>query len=353
MKKATSKDVAKLAEVSQSTVSLVLNNSKKISFSPSTRERVFAAAQELGYKLPLRMNPEKRAINRLLMVFTPTLANQYYTELTQAIEEYADECGYRVIFCNTFRKSELERYYLELSMQIHADGIIYTFLPSFPSMLEQISATTPVVLIGEKRDGLSVSSVELSNVRAGSLVIEHLISLGHRRFAFLSTPINNFTLAREQRLVGIRNVLREHQLEQNLTVIFRDTADENDLSKSPYEYYTGYELAKSLLEQGTDVTAFIGVNDITALGIMAAIREKKYSVPKDFSVCGFDNIFSTQFSVPSLTTVDHHLGIRGKSAVDMIITKIEADSDALNGPIVNKIEYEPQLIVRDSTGKVD
>jgi len=176
MKKVTSRDVAKLAGVSQSTVSLILNNNKKIYFSNETRERVFAAARQLNYKLPAHRNIQHDDIGRkLIFVLIPTLANQYYSELTQSIEQYADERGYHVISCNTFRNSELEKYYLEMSAVVKAEGLIYTFLPSFPRMIEQISQTTPVVLIGEKGDDLEISSIELSNMKAGSLIISHLL----------------------------------------------------------------------------------------------------------------------------------------------------------------------------------
>ena len=107
MKKATSQDVARLAGVSQATVSLILNNSDKITFSSETKERVFAAAQELNYELPRRKKQPNKKNNRMLLVLTPTLTNPYYSELIQAVEDYADSLGYRVIVCNTFRKSDL------------------------------------------------------------------------------------------------------------------------------------------------------------------------------------------------------------------------------------------------------
>lgn len=353
MKKVTSQDVAALAGVSQSTVSLILNNSSKIVFSSETKERVYAAAQQIGYRLPSHGGPEKVDRKRLIMVLTPTLANQYYSELIQAIEQYANECGYHVVFCDTFRKSELEQYYLDICAQMQVEGIIFTFLPSFPRMVEQMSGSIPIVLIGEKRDDLSISSVELCNMRAGSLIVDHLIELGHRRFAYLSTPMNNFTLAREQRLAGIRSRLRDYNLEENLKVVFWEASSEYDASVRPFEYDTGYSLAADLLKSNCEATAIIGANDMTALGIVAAIKELGKSIPKDFSVCGFDNIFPAILSSPSLTTVEHHLHIRGKAAVDMIISKIEADTgkNQTIASVVNKIEYEPQLVVRDSTGK--
>jgi Transcriptional regulators len=355
MDKVTSKDVAKLAGVSQSTVSLILNNNKKIFFSDETKERVYAAALQLNYHLPARSTEElDESCRKLIFVLMPTLANQYYSELTYSIEQYADTCGYHVIFCNTFRKAELEKYYLDICTTVKAEGIIYTFLPSFPRMVEQMSKKTPVVLIGEKGEDLAISSIELSNVKAGSLVIEHLVKLGHQNFAYISTPMNNLTLARHQRLDGIRAKLKEYGMEDGIEVMVSDDGAEYDQNLHPFEYETGYSLTTKMLKGDCKATAFIGANDMIATGIIMAIRDSGRSVPKDYSVCGFDNIFFSSIYLPTLTTVDHHLNIRAKVAVDMILSKINPDGKEQRGmgdtTAVSKIEYAPQLIVRQSTG---
>lgn len=166
-KKPTSSDVARLAGVSQSSVSLILNDSDKVSFSAETRERVFAAARELGY----RPRGQTRAVKRrgdLILVLTPTLSNPYYCELSQAIENCAAARGFHAVICNTFRKPDMEKYYLEAFSGGKAGGIIYTFLPSFPRLAVQAAEETPVVLIGEKKDDLAICSIELSNRAAGA-----------------------------------------------------------------------------------------------------------------------------------------------------------------------------------------
>ena len=350
MKKATSQDVAKLAGVSQATVSLILNNSEKITFSSETREKVLAAARQLQYELPRRKKQPRRASSRMLLVLTPTLTNQYYAELIQAVENYADQLGYRVIVCNTFRKSDLEKFYLDTFLGSHVDGLIYTFLPSFPRQIEQIAASLPVVIIGEKRDDLAVCSIELSNVSAGALLAEHLYQLGHRKLAFLSTPFNQFTLARGQRLEGIRKQLESHGLEDALEVVVEECAEaDSPADCMPYEYTAGRKLTAGLLRRGSEATALIAVNDMTAIGALNELAAQGHRVPRDYSVCGFDNIFSASVTTPGLTTIDHHLHTRCQSAVDMVIAQ-SGKNAASTLPIVNKIEYAPQLVVRESTG---
>lgn len=352
MKKPTSSDVAKLAGVSQAAVSLILNENEKISFSQETRDRVFAAAQKLGYRLPARKKRDKTEA-RMLLVFTPTLTNPYYPELVQHVQEYVQPLGYHVAVCNTFRDPELERYYLNTQVNSHVAGIIYSFLPSFPDLIEKISGTIPAVIIGEKQEDLGLCSVGLNNAYAGAMLAEHLYRQGHTRIAFLSTPLDQFTMARSQRLEGIRRQMELYGIGDNLEIIIADYQEQDSEIKGglPYEYGVGRKLTKKFLEGSYRATALIGVNDMTTLGIMSELSASGYRIPGDFSVCGFDNIFSANVTTPGLTTVEHHLRARCHAAADMLINPARmlpgTDSDM---PPVNKIEYTPRLIVRGSTG---
>jgi len=350
MKKATSQDVAMLAGVSQATVSLILNNSDKVSFSSETRERVLAAAQQLNYQLTPRRSKRKKANSRTILVLTPTLTNQYYSELIQSVEDYANTLEYRVIVCNTFRKPDLEKYYLDTFVGNYVDGVLYTFLPSFPRLIEQLSAGTPTVIIGEKQSELAICSIELSNISAGAMIAEHLYQLGHRKFSFISTSFNQLSLAREQRLNGIRRQLESHGIRDGLEVRVADALEENDSQDSglPYEYVVGRQLTSELIHSRCASTALIGVNDMTALGILNELAAQGVRAPQDVSVCGFDNIFSSSITTPGLTTIDHHLRARCQAAIDMIVS--HSGPARIPAPFVHKIEYTPQLIVRGSTG---
>lgn len=352
MKKPTSHDVAKLAGVSQTTVSQVLNNSDKISFSPQTRERVLAAAQTLGYRVPARAGKSAKKTTGRILVLTPTLTNYFFTELLQYIQTYLNQSGYQALVCNTFRNSEIERFYLEENLE-HVDGILYTFLPGFPELIDQINKTKPVVLIGEKREGLNICSIELSNRNSGSIIAEYLYGLGHRRFVFLSTPLNSYSLSREQRLEGMRSVFQKNGLQDAIKVVAPESASETETNPTgfSYEYEVGLHLGQEAIQNDCyGATAFICVNDMTALGTMEALARNNVRVPEDISVCGFDNIFPATIIKPGLTTVDHQMKARCKYAVDMILSLQKGADGAL--PMVNKVEYAPQLVVRGSTGPV-
>ena len=352
MKKITSTDVARLAGVSQATVSMVLNNKVGPSFSEETRSRVLDAARHLGYSLPAQHLPSTD--KSLIAVFIPTLSNPYYVQLTSAIEQYALEQGYKILLCNTSRNKEYESYYLDYFSKSKVAGIIFTFVPSYPQLVEQISLTLPIVLIGEKTETMTIPSIELNNVTAGFIIGEYLLSLNHRHFAFFSTPFDNVSLARRQRLEGLTQALKAAGLENQLSIYAEESLTEFEYHTNPYEYENGYILTEQLFERSDPATALIGVNDMTALGIIGRLLEKGFRVPEDYSVCGFDNIFVSNISVPAITTIDHHLHLRGQAAVDMILSKTQSAAGKKEAgriaPQVNKIEYDPQLRIRSSTG---
>jgi LacI family transcriptional regulator len=276
--------------------------------------------------------------------------------LNQAIEEIAIPLGYNVLVCNSYRDKEIERYYLELlTDNFLVDGIVYATSPTYPELVKKISALIPVVVIGDKDDQLEIDTVSLNSYKGGMLAAEHLVKLGHEHIAFITTPFENVSLSRKQRFDGIQDKLAEYGLKKNLIV--KISKDEHESSDGVYEIEVGYALTKELLNENTPVSAIIGVNDIAAGGIMNALSDEGYKVPQQFSVCGFDNTFISSILQPKLTTVDHRVQHRAKTGVTLLIEKIErltetTPSAQLDDPGVYKIEYEPQLIVRNSTGPV-
>jgi LacI family transcriptional regulator len=344
MKKATSMDVARLAEVSQSTVSFVLNNRKDISISDNTRKKVLAAAEKLNY-IPnsfaagLRTNRSK-----LIGLLMPTITNPYFPLLTQFIEEYATAKGYNILLCNTYRKPDNEKACLNLLAEKSVDGILYLFTPTFTEYINEASKSTPIVMIGEKMNDLDIHTIGLDSIAAGEMIAQHLISKGHKHFAFISTPMNEISVARIRRYQGVKAKLEEHGLAENL--ILETSEYEYESTDSTYEIEIGFNIAKKILENKNDTTAFIGVNDMVAFGIMNYANIYRIKVPDDISICGFDNIYLSRVLQPGITTIDHLLKQRARLAMDMLLDLI--DSKDINKH-VTKLVLEPDLIIRGST----
>jgi LacI family transcriptional regulator len=185
--------------------------SDKVLFNEENKAARGAGGVGFGLRTPKRKKRTPSSRTGILLLFTPTLNNPFYAELVQTVESYADSCGYCVIVCNTLRKPELEKYYLDTFLKTRVDGMIFTFLPSFPEIVEHVADSVPSVLIGEKRASSRFARSSEQRAR-GQDPLEHLYALGHRKFLFVSTPFNQLTLARQQRLEGIRAFLRAQGL---------------------------------------------------------------------------------------------------------------------------------------------
>ena len=335
-KKVTSTDVARLAGVSQTTVSFVLSGRESASISSETRARVLSAASELGYE-PSRRRQRKTALTLGLMV--PTLSNLYYPSLLRKIELEARRRGVNVIIMDVQRDSDREAFYFDFIKRGIVDGIIVMFTPRTEIPKEQ-----PVVVVSEYQEGLLTDVISLNSYRAGYILAEHLVGQGHKEIAYISTPFQNTTGARKLRLDGIRALMRAAGLENGISVLIGNCENEN--IDSSYEYECGFSLTNELIASGSSATAIIAVNDTTAAGCLAALRQAGKRVPEDYAVAGFDNLLISRMVEPELTSVDQMAGHAGCLALDILIRRL---SDSDTGDLTVQMQYRPHLIVRGST----
>ena len=352
-KKVTTKDIAEHAGVSQSAVSMILNNKSNVSFSEETRQKVLTSAKELGYRKKKSKGSHSSTLSKVIIIMCPFLSNHYYTTLIHSITERAHDYGYVTFAAPTLRNPSTEQYYLDMVKDnLDTAGIVYLYPTSFLPEVNQMSKQLPIVNIGDKNDEISFDSIHVSSMKPARLVAEHLISLGHKKITYISTPISNIERSRSKRYDGLVNTFSEYGLGKDCVDIRSLSPGEyNLLSPNLLEYSSGYNLTRQILEEGTDSTAFVGYNDMVAFGILDALYEMKYKVPSDFSVCGFDNIPMADMNRISLTTVEHSIEAKGRESVD-IIARLR-DSKTKNQPrsFVTKLEFEPFIIKRKSTGK--
>lgn len=344
MKRPTSRDVAKLAGVSQSTVSFVLNNRTDINISQSTRTKVLEAAKRLKYVPNTFAKGLKTNKSKLIGLLVPTITNPFYPMMTQNIEEYAASKGYNILLCNTYRKVNYEEFYLNLMFEKGVDGVIYCFTPSRTFHILEMLKKIPIVIVGEKDDNLQVNIIALNSFKAGEMVAQHLVELGHKKIAFITSPLNGLTMSRKKRLQGVVSKLKEYGLDKNLIIKFEEYEQES--TDSTYEIEIGFNLTTEILKK-EEVTAVIGVNDMVAFGALNAILHMGLRVPEDISVCGFDNIYFSRMLQPRITTVEHYTLQRSRLALDTLLEIVENP----NNPNILRVEYEPQLIVRESSAR--
>lgn len=354
-KKATSSDVAKLAGVSQATVSMVLNRKYNVSFSRETVEKVEQAARELGYKLPGSRKRSENKKEKLIVVFCPTLTSPYYVLLLQGIEAVANEQGYGVFICNTQRDARLEEKYLRLVPDIRPRGIIYACNPhpDFQKQVEELAKEIPLVIISNKEKTTTVDAINQDNTVVGRLMARHLLDLGHRDVAFITPPLTRRQWQRSKRVEGFVKEFEHAGLSGHVIIKAADESIDRQIPRMDTEYSMGYRLTMELLEEGRKFTAVAGQNDMMAIGAVDALQEARLYVPKDVSVIGCDNIFYSGIRRISLTTIDHFVALKGRDACDIIIRKIHARDQFLSGvqpTSLYNIEYTPKLMARKTTG---
>jgi DNA-binding LacI/PurR family transcriptional regulator len=337
----TSKRVAELAGVSQATVSLVFNNVDHANISEETRQRVLEAARSVGYvpDVLARALARGRSTNIGLVLVQPheqVFIDEYIPHIITGLSQVAHDNGYRILVELIKDDSNPDKY-LNLIKGKEVAGIITSFNSLTDELLRELAASAdeglPIVSLSFCHDAVpSVSVDKLGGVRD---VLEHLLSLGHRRIACITygpVPQRREPYAR---LLVYRDVLHAAGIEY----------DESLVRHGSYDPETGYEAMKSLLDVSPLPTALFAMNDVMAFGAMTAIHEARLRIPKDIAVVGFDDIRLARYSTPSLTTIHEPDIEHGRAAGNMLINLIS------NKPLENKhIVLKTELKIRNSCG---
>lgn len=353
-RRVTAKDVAELAGVSQSTVSMILNNYKHITFSDETKVRVLEACDRLGYRT-LGSGRLNSMAGRLLLVVYPSFHNTLYLNMISGIQQRADELGYSVLTMCTERKEEQEADIVRICREFQVSGVLVVYQPDNVSAMQLLSMEVPVVQLYDKATTMGVNTMELDNFKIGWLIAEHLIGLGHRYIAHISKPLLQTQPARARRIEGLRGYMQECGLDPDRYLRVCTVETEHLEGNEGLEAYaTGHLLAGHLVDTDAPVTAIAATNDMVAYGVLDALLERGKRVPQDYSVCGCDNLIYSSFQRIALTTVEPYTRQKALDSVDLLIGKIRArDSEGgADAPAsITRIEYTPRLIPRRSTGR--
>lgn len=327
--KPTIYDVAKQAGVSIATVSKVINNQQ---VGKKSKEKVLKAMEALNYKPSILASALTGKRTSTIGFLLPDLANPFVAEMARRVEDRAHERGFNLVICSTDFSPEKEATYVSLLRQKSVDGFI--FAGSFNNvevLRELLEQHVPVVLLSESYPSLSVNSVKVDDFIGGYEVASHLISLGHEKIAVIAEDANSS----QERIRGYKQALQDKGLAINDDMIVVSDSSTEDAER----------LAGELLDVSYPPTAIFAVNDKLAISVLHAARERKLSIPDDFSVVGYDNTLLSRSTDPPLTTVAQPIQEMCSQAVDFLIEEIEGKSK-----IKQRIVMSPQLIIRKSTG---
>ncbi len=349
-KRPTSSDVARLAGVSQPTVSMILNHYENARFSEETVKKVMDACEKLNYQIPcVRRQNGDSVKNKLLMTISPTWENLHYVRLLNAAVAQAEAKGYTLAAFASNRDSALEKQFVDTALAAGAAGVLFLYKPINRAALVRLTSQIPVVVVCDKTEIKNANIVVMDSEKTGILIGEHLLSLGHKKIAYISTELSERFVPRWLRLEGLKKAFQDaHVSPYNIRVCTPESEKMPDTIHAG-AYETGFYLGGAVLDRYPEVTAFVGVNDMVAMGVMDVLLERKYKIPRDYSVCGCDNTIVSRYHAVSLTSVEHFSTHRGQEAINVLIRKIE-DPDGINLASSVQVEYVPKLIARNSTG---
>ncbi|MFC7405783.1 LacI family DNA-binding transcriptional regulator [Georgenia alba] len=325
----TIRDVAEAAGVSVATVSRIASGSD-YPVGARTRERVEAVIEALGYRPNQSATDLSRRDTHLVGVVAPDMANQYYAQVTRGIEDAAHAAGYQVLFSSTDRRRTRAAAALEALLRRRVAALVVLGGGEEIRLTPEHVAPygTEVVLVG--RPSETFSTVQADGVRAGQVMAEHFLGLGHERVAFLAG--SRGSTATRLRQQGVRRVLRTAGLEPPAT------------ARGGYTEEGGYTAAMELLQAAARPTAIIAANDRMAIGAMAAAHDLGLSVPDDVALAGFDDTPISAYVRPALTTYSLRSGRLGAEAMQLILEREEGDTSTRHRTV------DGEIVVRASCG---
>jgi LacI family transcriptional regulator len=333
-RKPTQYDVAREAGVSQTTVSLVLNNPDILAVPGETRQKVFEAIKKLGYVPNSTARMLRTNRTNTLACIIPMITNPFYPAFVSGIQDAAEKQGYEVITYNTHGNAEKEAKFLQSVQQGRADGVIGVFFymrarDLFPLLEKNI----PVVRLETHRQRTGewpLDNIYVDNASAAFTATDYLISKGHRRIAMITGPGGPRNARRE----GYLQALSRHN--NGLESLIEEV--------SSYDEIGGYQGMQRLIESGQPPQAVFAANDLMAIGVMQAILDAGLSVPDDIAVVGFDDIPAARLVTPGLTTIRQSQEVMGCKAAELLLERLSGKETG-DGRV---IEMPFELIIRNS-----
>ena len=327
---ASIKDIARLADVSHSTVSRALRNSPLVNLD--TAERIRRIAEESGYR--------RSAVARSLVtrrtdtvgVVVTNIADPFAAEVVGGIEEAALEREFSVFLANSNGDPTREVHAVRSFEERRVDGIIVTssrvgalYMPMLARM------RVPIVLLNNQHPGEFVHSVVIDNVEGSIAATRHLVELGHRRIAYVGDRYGHES--DNERLAGYRQALAAAGLPSDAGYVVRGDGKASGAAAA----------MEQLLALPQPPTAVFCYNDMTALGALRELRGRGLRVPADLSIVGFDDISYAQYVDPPLTTVRQPMHQMGRLAMETLLRLLAGSESEPN------IKVPGELIVRQST----
>lgn len=325
-------EVARTVGVSEATVSRVLN--EKPGVGEATRQAVLTALDVLGYERPTKLRGERA---RLVGLVLPELSNPIFPAFAEVVGGSLAQSGYTPVLCTQTAGGVSEADYINLLLQQQVSGVVFAgglYTQGFAShdhyeRLREVNL--PTVLVNAPVDGLGFHTVSCDDRVAAQLAVRHLLQLGHRHIGYV---------------LGSRDhvpSIRKYEAARKETTGAGLEFEEQHVVWSMFSLEAGQAAATTLL--GGDVTAIVCASDPLALGVIRAAQRAGLRVPDDVSVIGFDDSALMGSVAPPLTTLRQPIEPMGRLVMELLAAQMRGEA-----PAVQEFLFEPELVVRASTG---
>ena len=330
---ATLKDVARLAHVDVSTVSRALNNTSYV--HPDTKERIYAAAKELGYRPNAMARALRQGRGQVIGVVVPRLHMTIFSEILQGIEAQAQQQGYMTTVCVTEEDPKVEKDRLNRLRDGGVDGIVIAATGRNGRLLRDIQASGVPVVQLVRRQELELSSVVADYESCGREAVKYLASKGCRQIGLIAgaQPLAPF----HGRYEGYRKAIEELGLEE--------ITSSSDRQVNSFGY--GYECTCQLLDENPGLDAIIACIDVQGLGAIRAAAERGLKIPEQLKIMSLTGHRVGRMLETTMTSMEMPAFQMGEAAARLLIEEIEAE--AKHKPARRHINFATNLVEREST----
>ncbi len=324
-------DIARVAEVSPSTVSRALEDHPRI--GAATRKRIQELARTMDYvpSTVARSLTAKRTWT--IGMVLATISDPFTGRVVEGVEQIAIEAGFNVFMSTSQNDRQREIAAIEMLQKRRVDGIIVLTTHLFDRSPHPFSASkVPVVIINEQNAGENIHFVAVDDLHGAQTAVEHLLALGHRRIGYVN--VLNRPKSNQYRFKGYQDALETAGIALDPTLIFTPPTIEDHAN-------VGEASLEPLLTAGA--TAIFCYNDATAIGLLAACYQRNLAVPEHLSIIGFDDIDMAAHTLPPLTTIRQPRFELGQWAMQMMLALLDGQEPP------NRI-VPGELVVRQTTG---
>ncbi|MGP4078005.1 LacI family DNA-binding transcriptional regulator [Halobacillus sp. K22] len=330
---ATIEDVAKLAGLSRTTVSRVINDQPYV--TDEKKQRILHAMDELGYVPNSSARRLRSQRTETIAVLLPRITNPFFGNLIESMEQKASRAGYQVIVCQTHDSKKKELDYLQLLKTKQVDGIIMTSLVNDWELVQPYLENGPIVLCNEYMENKHVPMIHMDHRQAAYEAVQHLIEQGCKHLAFVhGGQEGHLTLERKR---GFEQALMENGL----------SSSEDQVIQGPMDVGDGRHLFTYIKKEMPHIDGIFTGSDEVAAGIIYEAAHSDWKIPEDLSVVGFDNQMLSLLMVPSITTIEQPVKKLADKTVEVLLKQL-LHPDPVRG---KSHVFDHKLVVRGSTRK--